>query len=178
MLAKDPSAYWAALEHAGAFDEVASFKTIVQMTQADGDVVTFACAITDDDVVPREEVKCTAAGKLTTKQMGAGRYWALYQDHVCSVAIRIAAEAFAVLPVARAIVNIGKMQTNTITGHPQMATFLAVHFFRDTLRKLNLDSVDPSDSMKNFPHRMKFKKTSGFEPVPPINSDEQWVTTS
>jgi hypothetical protein len=31
--------------------------------------------------------------------------------------------------------------------------------------------------MKNFPHRMKLKKTAGFEAVTPMTSDEQWVTT-
>jgi len=82
-----------------------------------------------------------------------------------------------VLPVSRAIVNVGKVATNTSTGHPELCTILGVHFARSTFAKLKLDSVDPSDSMKNFPHRMKFKKTSGFESVEPITSDEQWVTT-
>jgi len=29
--------------------------------------------------------------------------------------------------------------------------------------------------MKNFSHRMKFKKSAGFEPVESITPDEQWV---
>jgi hypothetical protein len=56
-------------------------------------------------------------------------------------------------------------------------TVLAVHFTRGTLMRLNFAAIDPSESLKNFPHRMKFKKTSGFDPVDKITSDEQWVTT-
>jgi hypothetical protein len=38
--------------------------------------------------------------------MAAGKYWALYQDHVASCAIRIAREAYAVTSIERAIVNV------------------------------------------------------------------------
>jgi hypothetical protein len=177
VLAGEVAAYSEALEHAAAFEELAAFRTRIAVAAAESDVVALLCEITGEELVPPEEVKLTAAGKLSTKAMAAGRYWALYQDHVCSCALRIANETFAVLPISRVIVNIGTVQTNTSTGHRELATFLAVHFARQTLAKLNLDKIDPSDSMKNFPHRMKFKKTSGFEPVPPITPEEQWVTT-
>ena len=35
----------------------------------------------------------------------------------------------------------------------------------ETIEKLNLDMIDPSDSMRNFIHNMNFKKTSGFTAV-------------
>lgn len=177
ILSRDASIYAQALEHADAFEELSAFKTRVTVAAAELDVVALWCEMTDSEIVPTEEVKCSAAGKLSTKEMPAGRYWPLYQDHVCSCAIRVASETFAILPISRAIVNVGAVRANTSTGHNDAMTFLAVHFVRSTLSKLNLENIDPSDSMKNFPHRMKFKKTSGFEPVPPITPDEQWVTT-
>jgi hypothetical protein len=45
-------------------------------------------------------------------------------------------------------------RTNPSTGHPELSTFLAVHFARETLSKLNLDNIDPAEAMKNFPHRI------------------------
>jgi hypothetical protein len=178
VLARDTSAYPIALMAAGSLDELSAFQTEVSVGSNDPNAVVFMCNIMDDEVVPKEEVKLTAAGKVSTKAMPAGRYWALYQDHICSAAIRMAREAFAVLPVSRAVVNIGPVQVNTQTGHKESVTFLAVHFARDILNKLNLGQIDPSDSMKNFPNRMKFKKTAGFEPVQPMTLDEQWITTS
>lgn len=35
----------------------------------------------------------------------------------------------------------------------------------ETIEKLNLDMIHPSDSMRNFIHNMNFKKTSGFSEV-------------
>ena len=109
--------------------------------------------------------------------MAAGKYWALYQDHVCSCALRIARETLAVLPVSRVLVNVRATRLDSSTGHPGVVTLLGVNIVREILGRLNLATIDPSDSMKNFPHRMKFKKTAGFEPVEPVTTDEQWVTT-
>jgi hypothetical protein len=166
-----------ALAFVGAFDELATFKTRVFLDRIDGDVATVSSVIDDPEIVPREEVKLTAGGKLTTKDMATGKYWTLYQDHVCSCAIRVAREIFATLPISRAIVNVKTIRRDTSTGHMVPSTILAVHFIREGIARLNLDAIDPSDAMKNFPHKMKFKKASGFEVVEEISNDEQWVTT-
>lgn len=177
MVARDSSVFAQALRVAGSFDELEAFGTAVTASAEDANGVVFRC-VADDEIVPREELKLTAGGKKSSKQMAATKYWPLYQDHLCSAALRLGREAFAVLPsVDRAIVNIGPRHVNTSTGHREEVTFLAVHFSRSGLGKLNLAQIDPSDSMKNFPHRMKFKKGSGFEPVEPITLEEQWVTT-
>ena len=177
MLARDARAYPTVLQLSGAFDELTTFQVQVALTATEPDAIAFTCSIMDDQMVPREEVKLTASGKLSTKELPAGRYWALYQDHVCSAAIRVAREAFAVLPVSRVVVNIGPVRLNSSTGHREPVNFLAVHFARESFGRINLANIDPSDSMKNFHHRMKFKKTTGFEPVAPITLDEQWITT-
>jgi hypothetical protein len=89
----------------------------------------------------------------------------------------VASEIFAALPVSRVIVNTGTRQISSTTGHPELVTLLAVHFTRHQLAMLNLDRIDPSDSMNNFPNRMKFAKTTGFKSVDPITLADQFVTT-
>ena len=37
---------------------------------------------------------------------------------------------------------------------------------------LNFDSIDPSDSFENFKNQMKFKKSSGLEPVTPLQASD------
>lgn len=177
ILQRDASVYADALNHSAAFDELGSFRAAVSVQNAEPDAVVLRCQLASDELVPAEEVKLTAAGKLTSKAIPAARYWALYQDHICSCALRVASESFAVLPVTRVIVNVGMTQTNSSNGHKELVTLLAVHFARSILGRLNLDSIDPSDSMNNFPHRMRFKKAVGFESVGPITLDEHWVTT-
>ena len=177
MNQRNPKAYSEVLAHAAPFDELKSFGMQVTVMASGPDVVALVGQILDGEIIPTDEVKLTAAGKLSSKEMPPGRYWAMFQDHVCGAAIRLARETFAVLPISRVIVNIRRNQLNTVTGHDEPATILAVHFLRQALGRLNFDTIDPSDSMKNFSFRMKFKKTSGFEPVDPITTEEQWVTT-
>lgn len=177
VLALNAEACRAALSYVGAFDEIEGFGSRVTLDAITRNAATFSCSIEDQEIVPAEEVKLTAGGKLSTKDMAAGKYWALYQDHVASCAIRIAREAYAVTPIERVIVNVKIARMDPSTGHPVRPTVLAVHFSRSALMRLNFAAIDPSEALKNFPHRMKFKKTAGFEPVDDMTSDEQWVTT-
>ncbi len=177
VVAHSPDAYRRALDHAAPFEELVAYGAQVSVTSAEPDVIAFSCDAVDKELVPTEEVKLTAGGKLTSKEMPLGKYYPLYQDYLASATLRVAREAFALLPVTRVIVNSGRTQTNTSTGHEEPVTLLAVHFTRGALERLNFAAIDPSDSMKNFQHRMKFKKSAGFEPVEPITAEEQWVTT-
>ena len=177
ILQQDQAVYPEALDLTGAFDEVAQYGTAVRSGEARRDAVLLTAEITDDEIVPTEVLKQLASGKLSTKAMPKGQYWELYQDHVCSCAIRLACEIFSALPVNRAIVNIGKSQLSTATGHPELVTFLAVHFTRRQVEAINLEAIDPSDSMSNFSHRMTFRKTQGFQPVDAITFEDQFVTT-
>jgi multidrug efflux pump subunit AcrA (membrane-fusion protein) len=176
LLARDAGAYMEALQHSGAFDELTSFQTQVAIVEAEPAAIVLTCQTASTSPVPNEELKLTAAGKVSTKPMAMGRFWALHQDFVCSSALRAANEALAVLPIDRVVVNVGSVQTDTSTGHPALFTVLAVHLPRTTLRRLNLAQVDASDSMTNFPHRMKFKKSTGFEPVEAMTLQENWVS--
>ena len=47
-------------------------------------------------------------------------------------------------------------------------TLVSALVFPDTLPRLNFDTLDPSDAMKNFKHTMSFTKTHGFKPVNPV----------
>jgi hypothetical protein len=177
VLSLHPDACRAALSYVGAFDEFEGFSTRVTLEAVVQNAATFGCVIEDQEIVPAEEVKLTAGGKLSTKEMAAGKYWALYQDHVASCAIRIAREAYAITPIERVIVNVRVSRLDPSTGHMVCPTILAVHFTREALMRLNFAAIDPSESLKNFSHRMKFKKTAGFDPVEQMSSDEQWITT-
>lgn len=169
-------AYASAMKHLVDLEEIEEeLGSSFLVTAVEIDAVAIDCSVRGDDIVPREEVSLTAKGKVSTKAMSPAKYWALYQDHVCSCAIRIARETFALLPVSRVVVNVGTSATDTSTGHLTDVTYLAVHFTRPALERLNFAAIDPSDSMKHFDHRMQFKKTSGFTPVEPITLADQWV---
>lgn len=117
------------------------------------------------DVIPDYELKQTSTGKLSKKNMPKTRFNELYQDHVCSASMRIAREVFAYLPIDYARINAIAKIVNTKTGYLEEQPILSVIFPPETIDSLNLEAIDPSDSMQNFVHNMNFSKTKGFSVV-------------
>lgn len=118
-----------------------------------------------DEIVPKFRRKQLASGKLSETKMPAGQFNELYQDYVASAALRIASDIYALLPLSDLYVTCRAEMLNTATGHLEPTPILSVRFVRETFEKLDLDNIDPSDSLSNFVHNMKFKKTKGFERI-------------
>lgn len=100
------------------------------------------------------------------------KFYELYQDYVCSGSLRVARELFALFPIEMIIVNAIGNLLNTKTGRMEDTPILSVGIQRETIQNLNLIAVDLSDSMKNFVHRMNFKKSKGFNPVEVLNPSD------
>lgn len=178
IVAGDPASYRRAVEELDPFDAITALGTTVRVSAATPELVGLSCVIGDSDLVPREELSLTARGAVSTKKLPEGRYQALYQEHVCSCAFRVAREALALLPVGRVLVHViepGRIDRST--GHPVPVTVLSASFLRSTLAPLRFETLVAADALRHVHHRMRFKKSSGFEPVEPIDPDEQWVTT-
>lgn len=124
----------------------------------------------DDSLIPNVRRKQLASGRLSESKMPLGEFNELYQDYVCSVAIRIAADLFAILPIAECYVTCQASMLNSRTGHLEDTPILSVFFVRETLSKLRLGNIDPSDALGNFVHQMKFKRTNGFERIEALKS--------
>ncbi len=88
---------------------------------------------------------------------------------MCSALIRVAREALGILPFEMVRANALLNAVNTQTGHLEDQTIISVLIAKNTLQKMNLNKIDPSDSLKNFIHNMNFKKTKGFDMVEKVN---------
>ena len=86
--------------------------------------------------------------------------------------MRVAREVFNHLPVDNVRVNAVSDILNSKTGFLEEQAIVSVFIPRQTLEKMNLGSIDPSDSMDNFKHHMQFKKTDGFKPVEKVSVPE------
>ncbi len=75
-----------------------------------------------------------------------------YQDYVCSVAIRIARDIFALLPVQSVVVHA------TNDGHD----ILSVCFDKKTFSDLKFNFIDPSETINKFECNMAFNTSNGF----------------
>ena len=121
--------------------------------------------VNSSEIIPDYELGQTSTGKLSKKNMPKSKFNELYQDHICSTAIRIAREVFAYLPLEYVRVNAMSDLLNSKTGHMEEKCILSVIIPSSTIDSMNLEAIDPSDSMQNFVHNMKFSKTVGFVEV-------------
>jgi hypothetical protein len=176
IVARDIGLYPDVLESCSILTSFQPLGARINITAVEPDLVGLMVMAPFSEIVPKEAHKLTSTGKVSTKNMPAGQYWALLQDHICSCALRLACDIFNVLPVNRVIINLGEGKVNTATGHYQATTMVAAHITRSAMMRINLRGIDPSDSMANFNVRMAFHKTKGFSAVEPITPDEQWVT--
>ena len=77
-----------------------------------------------------------------------------YQDYVCSVAIRIARDIFALLPVKNVVVH----ATN------DGVDILSVCFDKKTFSDLKFNFIDPSETINKFKHNIEFD-SDGFKHI-------------
>ena len=87
--------------------------------------------------------------------MDSSDYNTLLQDYICSMAIRVARDMFALLPISNTIVHA------LLNGD----TILSVKFDRATASKVKYGFIDPSDTVERFKHNMNFNESVGFLPV-------------
>jgi hypothetical protein len=172
MLAGDANAFGAVIENLGPFEELGDLNCDVRIAVPQPWCAEATVTVSDAEVVPNEIYSLLASGKVGKKKMPQGRYWELYQDHVCSCALRVARELLALLPIDLALVHVHGHALNKATGHQELLPLLSVGFDRATLNRLNLDVIVPSNSMRNFTHHIDFKKTSGLLPVERLPATE------
>ena len=165
VLAGDIDAYLEVIDDVKPFDDLLEFGSNFQVGTDDPEVLEVEFGVKSEDVVPTVALSLTSKGEVSEKELSKTAFFDLMQDYVCSTVIRTARDAFALLPVNTVKVHAVDMILNTATGYEEETTLLSVVFDREKLMSLNMQMVDPSDALTNFPCNMKFKKTEGFVPV-------------
>lgn len=170
VLVGDLTAYKEVFEEIAPFSEISDLGSSVQFRFENPNVIEITLTIRGQDAIPTETKTLLQSGKLSTKKMPEGQFYELYQDYICGCVLRVANETFALLPFQTVIVTAVGDVLNTESGHLEVKPLLSVVVPRSTLERLNLDALDPSDSMRNFVCRMEFKKTKGFMVVDKIEA--------
>ena len=171
ILSGDVDAYLEALEEANPFEDFADYGSDLEFGTDSGEYMEIEFRVKSREVVPENVLSLTSTGKLSEKAMSKTMYYDLTQDYVCSCAIRLAREIFAVLPVEAVLVHAVDGVLNTATGNDTEETILSVGFTREGFKGINFDRIDPSDFLAAFPMRMQFSKTAGFKPVERIQAE-------
>ncbi|MCX7715467.1 MAG: DUF4236 domain-containing protein [Clostridia bacterium] len=165
ILAGDIDAYFEVINEMNPLDDLLEYGSDFEFGADISTAMEVEFRVKSEQIVPTFSMSLTQTGKLSKKDLTKTAYYGLVQDYVCSCALRIARDMFALLPLEIVVIHAVDNVLNGETGHHENATILSVVFERDALNRLNFVNIDPSDAMNNFRYNMKFLKTSGFKPV-------------
>ncbi|MGI2179477.1 hypothetical protein [Shewanella frigidimarina] len=160
-----------AIDSLQPFDEISNLGSSLSVSVYDNGILEATINVHGSGIVPSETKSLLKNGKLSVKNMPKGKFNEIYQDYVCSCVLRVGNELFSAIPDNIVIVTAVDELLNSQTGHLEETPILSIAVSRSTMERLNLETIDPSDSMGNFKHNMSFKKTKGFERVSRINPE-------
>ena len=164
ILAEDSIAYINALEFFNPFTNISELGSKTNCSFNNG-FMTINIFVNSSDVIPDYILSYTSTGKLSNKKMPISKFNELYQDYICSCAIRVAREAFALLPINYTHVNAIADMLDSSNGRIYPQPILSCKFVAENMKRLNYESIDCSDAMRNFTHVMNFSKLNGFTPI-------------
>jgi hypothetical protein len=165
VLSGEASALLNIIRAGNLFEQISDIGTTIEVRVTDDRGLYFDLNVIGKEVIPDEKYTLLQSGRLSTRAMPKSEFFELYQDYVCSCLLRVAVEAFAATPAKAIVATAVDEMINPKNGLLEKQALLSVFIPRETLSKLNLANVDPSDAMDNFLHNANFKKTKGFEPT-------------
>jgi hypothetical protein len=169
ILEGDFQVYSSAVNQVSPLAEISDIGSDFKFVVHSSKLVEGELYVHSEDVIPIEVKSILKSGKLSVKNMTKTSYYGLYQDYVCGCVLRVAREIFALLPIEMFVVTALSNLLNSKTGYIEEQPILSVGIPRDTILGLNFEMIDPSDSMENFVHNMKFAKTKGFRAVEKVD---------
>ena len=172
ILKGDINFYTEAVKEISPFEEIDNLGTKLTFTIHSKDLAEVTLHVASEQIIPSERKSLLKSGKLSVKAMPKTQFYELYQDYICGAVLRIARELFALLPIEMVIITAMSKILDTSTGHKKDQPILSVAIPKETLHSLNIERIDPSDSLSNFVHNMKFYKTKGFAPVNKLEPKE------
>jgi hypothetical protein len=138
------------------FDELVEFGSGFEIGFLNAKTAEVEFSIKADDVIPTEAKSLTSTGKLSTKALSKSKRLDIMQDYVCSTILRIAGDLFAILPITSVYITAMDSFIDTTLGNSEEKDIISVIIDRENYNKLNLQQIDPSDSMQNFKCNMNF----------------------
>lgn len=125
-----------------------------------------------EDMPTKRAVLPQRGYKLSVKELGATKLQQLYAGHVHSIAFRLIAESFALLPTVELVILSGYTQrVDASTGHDADQYLLSVRVQRSQWGFINfsaLEAIDVIESLGRFDLRRSMSKAGAFKAIEPF----------
>ncbi len=171
VLTGNGDAYVQAINNYSRLDEVVGSDGEIELIFHSPERFEIVLQLCGMEVIPEEEKGLRASGKISVRKMPEKRRNKLYQDYLCSCMLRIAMEAFAVLPIQELLVHTRIPLQPDTAAEAEMSPVYSVILPRDGFCGLNFEDLDPTDTIESFPHRGDCKasrKAGAFRAIQPL----------
>ncbi|HAB17724.1 MAG TPA: hypothetical protein DCE44_14885 [Verrucomicrobiales bacterium] len=171
VLSGSSEAYSRVLAELAPFSEMSDLGSLLTFQVRGASVIEVSVSVNADRVIPHEMKSLTATGRLSSKAMPKARFNEIYADYVAGCLLRVAREAFALLPLDVVLATAWADVFDSRTGHTENHAILSAAITRSTVKRLNFERLDPSDAIENFLHRGDFiasRKSGAFAPIVPL----------
>lgn len=165
VLNGDIDSYYKVIAEVGPFDDLLEYGSGFEVGTDDPRMLEVEFQVKSDEIIPTEYPDMKASGELVMKEFSKSAYYELVQDYVSSTMLRVARDAFALLPIQTVIIHAVDKVLNPATGNDEEVTICSVKIKRDALATLNFERIDPSECLESFESNVKFRKTAGYTPV-------------
>jgi len=175
ILDGEHAAYLQAIQEFIPFAELSGIGSSMNFTVHNTRILECVFSINGRQAIPSEVKSLTASGKVSVKPMPKQRFIEIYQDYVCGCVLRVAREAFALLPLDTILITVLTDALDTRTGQAGKQPFLSVVIPQATLNTFNFERLDPSDTVLSMIHHGDLKasrKTGDFDSIIPLNMSD------
>lgn len=117
------------------------------------------------EVIPTNRKSINSKGEIIEKPFPISERNLIIQDYICSSILRVANEFFGLLFNKTVLINALVTELNPKTGNDIDITIVSTWINREALGTINLQRIDPSDTIEHLGCNMKFTKSKGFTSV-------------
>jgi hypothetical protein len=135
VLSGDIDSYFQVIYEMNPLEDLLEYGSDFEFGANDGKVMEVEFRVKSRDIIPSHISSLTPTGRLSKKEMTKTAHYDLVQDYVCSCALRIARDMFALLPLEKVIVHAVDHVIDSATGRAEEVTILSVVYDRGTIEK-------------------------------------------
>lgn len=172
VLAGEHKAYIEALVEFNPFSELSDLGSSIHFIVHNAKLIECVLTINGKQAIPSEVKTITPTGKLSIKSMPKDRFYAIYQNYLCSCVLRISREILSLLPVDSVLITASAELHNQDTGEVLEQPVLCLAIPRAVVIGLNFDELNSSNVLTHFEHRGDFtisRKSKNFAPITPLS---------
>lgn len=168
MLHRDKEAYLEVLEDLKISEELGYYLEKIDFSYLDEDSLLAEVDLKIDSFIPEEFKTLTPTGRLSVKKYTKTDYYAIANQFVSGITLRIARNLLNLLPLEDVTLDVYELRKNPYNGISERVRILSIIIDRKTFEKMDFTRVSSADALNEFHHDVKFVKTKGFQMVEPV----------